>query len=116
MGNSSKGLEHLLVLKFVSGPNLLQVGGEQWKHQRMVANPAFHRNMPINLFGKLSQEVCSIIEKKCDEEVDVTNLMKLFTLESIGKAAFGTCTYTFKMKLSLTKYTITLRFQLWRTR
>lgn len=90
MNQSSQGYEHLLILRFIGGKNLLQISGKRWKHQRMVANPAFHRNMPVNLFGRLTQQVFTLIDETGGENIDFSDLMKRFTLEVIGKAAFGT--------------------------
>lgn len=56
----------------------------------MISNPAFHRAQPIQLFGKLTQELFEQMEL-WDSTVDVSNMMERWTLEAIGKAGFGKC-------------------------
>lgn len=62
--------------------------GHQWKEQRKVANPAFHRSMPVKLFGKLVQDMFVVMET-LENSVDVSDLMQRWTLDAIGKAGFG---------------------------
>ena len=83
-----QGKEHTLNVKFANGPNLVFLNGAYWKNQRTIANPAFHRAQPIQLFGKLTQDLFSKMDKMA-ETVDVTDLMERWTLEAIGKAGFG---------------------------
>ncbi|KAG1080916.1 hypothetical protein G6F42_023153 [Rhizopus arrhizus] len=54
----------------------------------MVANPAFHRAQPIQLFGKLTQDLFDRMDR-LGETVDAHDLMERFTLEAIGRAGFG---------------------------
>ncbi|KAI9251373.1 cytochrome P450 [Phascolomyces articulosus] len=77
--------------KFVMEPNLVFLPhGPQWKEQRSVLNPAFHRSMPVQLFGELSQKLFNQIEK--DEigslPIDVLDIMTRWTLDAIGIAGF----------------------------
>ncbi|KAL9541602.1 hypothetical protein MBANPS3_009026 [Mucor bainieri] len=83
-----KGKEGTLNAKFAHGPNLVFLNGSHWKAQRMVANPAFHRAQPIQLFGKLTQDLFERMDR-LDETADVHDLMERFTLEAIGRAGFG---------------------------
>jgi cytochrome P450 len=79
--------DHLLT-RFVGGLNVAMLNGQAWKTQRMVANPAFHRSMPVKLFGKLAQDLFAAMESM-DEVVDFTDLMQRWTLEVIGRVGFG---------------------------
>lgn len=68
--------------------NIVMLNGAHWKLQRKAANPAFHRSMPINLFGKLAQELFKTMDS--DHQVyNVSDLMERWTLDAIGKAGFG---------------------------
>lgn len=62
--------------------------GQAWKTQRKIANPAFHRSMPVKLFGELTVELFKVMENM-DETINVSNMMERWTLEVIGKAGFG---------------------------
>lgn len=65
--------------------------GQEWKNQRMIINPAFRRSLPVNLFGKITQEVFTAMEKKMeDATVNISDLIMRLTLEGIGRAGFGT--------------------------
>ncbi|KAI8063424.1 cytochrome P450 [Gilbertella persicaria] len=74
--------------RFVNGPNLVFLNGPHWKSQRKVANPAFHRSMPVNLFGQLTLKLFDVIEKD-GPKVDFSDLMQRWTLDAIGQAGFG---------------------------
>ncbi|KAI8891343.1 cytochrome P450 [Backusella circina FSU 941] len=77
-----------LLFRFIGGPNILFSNGEAWKSQRMVANPAFHRSMPVHLFGLLTQELFRTIDK-LGKTVDWPDLTQRWTLDAIGMAGFG---------------------------
>lgn len=62
--------------------------GHEWKSQRKIANPAFHRSMPVKLFGKLTQDMFKMMETM-GETVDISDLLHRWTLDAIGKAGFG---------------------------
>lgn len=78
-----------ILAKFLGGPNILMLSGHEWRSQRKVANPAFHRSMPVKLFGELTQQLFQQMEKAPGDTVEVTELMFRWTLEAIGKAGFG---------------------------
>ncbi|KAI9345052.1 cytochrome P450, partial [Pilaira anomala] len=82
-----KGNEDSLSAKFIFGPNVAFTSGEQWKSQRKVANPAFRRSVPVELFGHLTQELFKTMETM-DEVANVSDLMESWTLEAIGRAGF----------------------------
>lgn len=64
------------------------VNGNEWKLQRKVANPAFHRSMPVKLFGELTVEMFKVMETM-GETINFSNMMGRWTLEALGKAGFG---------------------------
>ncbi|KAI8059778.1 cytochrome P-450 cyp509A1 [Thamnidium elegans] len=80
--------EGTLNSKFAMSANIVMLNGAHWKLQRRAANPAFHRSMPIKLFGKLAQELFKTMDS--DNQVyNVSDLMERWTLDAIGKAGFG---------------------------
>ncbi|KAI9476252.1 MAG: cytochrome P450 [Benjaminiella poitrasii] len=82
------GLEETLSAKFISGPNVVFLNGARWKSQRMVANPAFRRSMPVKLFGQLTLELFDKMEELGDM-INISDMMERWTLEAIGRAGFG---------------------------
>jgi hypothetical protein len=86
--NVNDGNEKSLFNRFAGGANIFVVGGHQWKAQRKVVNPAFRRSMPVKLFGKLGQDLFKVMDNM-DDTVNVTQLLLRWTLDAIGKAAFG---------------------------
>jgi cytochrome P450 len=77
-----------LLVRFTGGPNVLLSNGEAWKSQRKVANPAFRRSMPVQLFGTLTQELFRTMDK-LGETVNWPDLTQRWTLDAIGLAGFG---------------------------
>ncbi|KAI8093091.1 cytochrome P-450 cyp509A1 [Halteromyces radiatus] len=78
--------------RFISSSNILQVNGQEWKKHRKLANPAFHRSMPVKFFGEKSQELFNYLNKENPGDsfiVDVGNIMERVTLDVIGMAGFG---------------------------
>ncbi|KAI9264403.1 cytochrome P450 [Phascolomyces articulosus] len=76
-----------LFAKFALGPNVLFLNGPEWKKQRMIANPAFHRSMPIELFGRLTQRLFKVMDASSNP-IDFHDMMERWTLEAIGLAGF----------------------------
>ncbi|KAI7883814.1 cytochrome P450 [Mucor mucedo] len=74
--------------KFMGGPNIGLLDGEAWKAQRKMANPAFHRAMPVQLFGELAVDMFQVMETMGDT-INVSKMMEGWTLQVIGKAGFG---------------------------
>jgi cytochrome P450 len=74
--------------KFIGGPNMVFLNGHEWKSQRKMANPAFHRSMPVKLFGELTVEMFKVMETM-GETIDFSDMMERWTLDAIGKAGFG---------------------------
>jgi cytochrome P450 len=77
-----------LLYRFIGRPNILSSNGEQWKEQRKIANPAFHRSMPVGMFGQLTLDLFSEMDKLGDT-IEMTDFMERWTLDAIGKAGFG---------------------------
>ncbi|KAI8143666.1 cytochrome P450 [Fennellomyces sp. T-0311] len=69
--------------------NVVFSTGNDWKLQRMVANPAFHRSLPINLFGLLSQKVFMQMDQILEQPIEFRGMMERLTLDSIGLVSFG---------------------------
>lgn len=86
--NVIKGRERTLNGRYLAGQNILMSNGQRWKSHRMIANPAFHRAMPVRLFGKMTENLFEKIEQG-GSQVEVTNLMQRLTLDVIGNAGFG---------------------------
>ncbi|KAJ8659176.1 hypothetical protein O0I10_005215 [Lichtheimia ornata] len=80
-----------LIGKFALRRNILTMNGAGWKAHRKVANPAFHRSMPIELFGTLCQKSLTAMMAEMDGDgvIDFYNLAERFTLDVIGLAGFG---------------------------
>lgn len=85
----NKAFSKTLVSRFIGGPNIVLLGGTRWKKQRMVANPAFHRAMPVQLFGNLTLDLFKVLDNQVGESVNVSNLLQRWTLDAIGAAGFG---------------------------
>lgn len=67
---------------------MAMTSGDQWKRQRNIMNPAFHRSMSVKLFGNLTQEMFRSMENK-GNIFNVSDLMERWTLDVIGRAGFG---------------------------
>ncbi|KAI9496805.1 cytochrome P450 [Zychaea mexicana] len=68
--------------------NLSIANGKQWKEQRKIMNPAFHRSMPVAVFSNLMPLVFQVIEENDGNATCAIKLTKRLTLDAIGKAAF----------------------------
>ncbi|OZJ04077.1 hypothetical protein BZG36_03385 [Bifiguratus adelaidae] len=67
--------------------NIVMSNGDEWKKHRKPANPAFHKSMPINLFGRLTKVFFKQIAKE-NNHINVNVFMQRFTLDAIGNGAF----------------------------
>ncbi|KAI8369193.1 cytochrome P450 [Choanephora cucurbitarum] len=74
--------------RFLGENSMVIANGHKWKAQRKLANPAFHRSMPVNLFGKLTLDFFDVVDQS-NGRIDFTDLIQRWTLEAIGKAGFG---------------------------
>ncbi|KAK4520166.1 Nitrogen permease regulator 3 [Mucor velutinosus] len=79
--------------------NLFFSTGDEWKRQRRIANPAFHRAMPISLFGLYAEKLFACISKSHTTNgsvVDLSGYVTDFTLDIIGDAGFGKYHHDFR--------------------
>ncbi|KAI9489153.1 cytochrome P450, partial [Zychaea mexicana] len=77
-----------LISRFILGPNILFLSGQHWRDQRKIANPTFHRSMPLALFGRLTEKMFNVIDAT-EGAIDVYDLMERWTLDAIGNAGLG---------------------------
>ncbi|KAL4211439.1 cytochrome P450 [Rhizopus microsporus] len=77
-----------LVTKFLGQDNILLTSGHQWKKQRALMNPVFHRSMPIKAIGEGVRALFSVIDKK-NGNINVTTKMQHFTLDVLGITTFA---------------------------
>ncbi|KAI8883547.1 cytochrome P450 [Backusella circina FSU 941] len=85
--NADFKVKSAMIFKFVGDSNIACVNGHHWKKQRKIANPAFHRAMPVLMFGKLTKDLFKEMDK-LGPAIEVTDLMERWTLDAIGKAGF----------------------------
>ncbi|KAI8093088.1 cytochrome P-450 cyp509A1 [Halteromyces radiatus] len=86
------GFDGTLFNRFVGTSNILLVNGQDWKKHRKLANPAFHRSMPVKLFGEAAHNLFTYLNKEYPSDsfsVDFGYLMECLTLDIIGLAGFG---------------------------
>ncbi|ORY97909.1 cytochrome P-450 cyp509A1, partial [Syncephalastrum racemosum] len=69
------------------GSNILYESGERWRRHRKIANPAFHRSMPVELFGRLSHKLFEVMDET-GPVVNFENLTTRWTLDALGLAGF----------------------------
>ncbi|RUP50861.1 cytochrome P450 [Jimgerdemannia flammicorona] len=77
-----------LTARLFGRSNIVFQNGDHWKRHRKIANPAFHRSMPVQLFGALTQALFKKFEAD-GNRVDVHDYLQRFSLDAIGKAGFG---------------------------
>ncbi|KAI9317207.1 cytochrome P450 [Dichotomocladium elegans] len=79
-----------LMAKFFFGPNVVALNGPHWKAQRMTANPAFHRSMPVELFAKLTKKLMAVMDTDMEQQgfVNFREMTERWTLDAIGLAGF----------------------------
>ncbi|OZJ04256.1 hypothetical protein BZG36_02467 [Bifiguratus adelaidae] len=87
----NRGKDNITVKWFGSG-SILNLNGDVWKKHRKIAQPAFHKSMPVLLFGRLTKLLFNEFERH-NNHVNVATYMQRFTLDAIGNAAFD---YDFK--------------------
>ncbi len=77
----------------VLGAGIFNADGETWRFQRSTARPFFKHTtieavmMPV--FEHHTAVLCSVLEERVGEVVDLQELFNRFTLDSIGEIAFG---------------------------
>ncbi|CAO3597966.1 unnamed protein product [Absidia cylindrospora] len=95
-----------LVFRMIGVSNILFENGDEWTKHRRLANPAFHRSMPIQLFGETAQQLFAVLDKTQPDDftVDVGELFERVTLSVIGRAGFGFDFESIEKKDSRWKY------------
>ncbi|CEG64798.1 hypothetical protein RMATCC62417_01710 [Rhizopus microsporus] len=74
-------------VQFLGPDNVVNSNGENWKKQRKVMNPAFHRSMPVKTIAGVIPTLFAVIDKY-EGKVPVTSIMQEFTLDVLGLAIF----------------------------
>ncbi|CEG83885.1 hypothetical protein RMATCC62417_17751 [Rhizopus microsporus] len=70
-------------------PNMGNASVAVWKRQRSVANPAFHRAMPVETFAQVVLRMFESIDKHDpDGVIDAVSYMKRYTLDCLGLGIF----------------------------
>ncbi|KAK4522108.1 Fe-S cluster-binding ribosome biosynthesis protein [Mucor velutinosus] len=67
-------------------PNMGNANGQDWKRQRSVANPVFHRAMPIEVFGQITKRMFDSMDKQNNDDiVDMADYMRRhnFDMEAV---------------------------------
>ncbi|KAI8150286.1 hypothetical protein BJV82DRAFT_662368 [Fennellomyces sp. T-0311] len=57
-------------------PNMGNSGYVDWRRQRRVANPVFHRSMPIQVFGNIVTTMFTSIDAEKTADVDFADYMR----------------------------------------
>ncbi|KAL9537251.1 hypothetical protein MBANPS3_011946 [Mucor bainieri] len=84
----SFGEGDVLINKLVRHPSILTENGSSWKVHRQAANPAFHKAMPVKVFGALAQNFFKQIELE-NGSVNMSVYLKKYTFDAITTAGFG---------------------------
>ncbi|KAG1085710.1 hypothetical protein G6F42_021281 [Rhizopus arrhizus] len=69
-------------------PSILTENGSSWKVHRQAANPAFHKAMPVKIFGTLAQNFFKQIEIE-NGSINMSAYLKRYTFDAITTAGFG---------------------------
>ncbi|KAJ8655901.1 hypothetical protein O0I10_008341 [Lichtheimia ornata] len=74
----------------VIGPrHIFNLSGNEWKTHRKVANPAFHRSMPINIFGRVTEKLFKVMDDESQYgPIEIHNYTIRWALDALGLAAF----------------------------
>ncbi|ORX55716.1 cytochrome P-450 cyp509A1 [Hesseltinella vesiculosa] len=86
------GFDGTLFNRYVRKSNILLANGAEWKKHRKLANPAFHRSLPVKMFSSHAEHMTCVLQNQQPQQeftVDIVKLMECVTLDSIGQAAFG---------------------------
>ncbi|KAI9307136.1 cytochrome P-450 cyp509A1 [Cunninghamella echinulata] len=89
--NTSTNEDGSFFQEFVGFDNILLADGSEWKKHRKIANPAFHRSLPVKLFGDCTKDLFKLWDMKFANkpfDIDIHNITERLTLQIIGKAAF----------------------------
>jgi cytochrome P450 len=82
------------VLRILLGNGLITSGGEFWRGQRKLAQPAFHRRRLNALFAMMAERVAEAVDRLdaaagSDEAVDFAPVLSQLTLDVISRAMFS---------------------------
>ncbi|KAI9300227.1 cytochrome P450 [Cunninghamella echinulata] len=81
--------------KFLAGPNVMSLSGQRWKDHRLIINPAFHSILPIQLFGKKTSKLFSVLDSKYENQkhkpftIDVDDILFRWSLDVLGEGILG---------------------------
>jgi len=70
------------------GVNVVHSNGTDWQRYRKICNPAF-KSLPMHFFIETGDKLMDMLEKIDNKPIEVRDLMHRFTLDVLGKAAFG---------------------------
>ncbi|RCI04939.1 cytochrome P450-dit2 [Rhizopus stolonifer] len=71
-------------------PNMGNANHKDWRRQRGVANPVFHRAMPLDTFGQIASRMFKSMETQYpDGKVDVADYMRRYALDCLGLGIFN---------------------------
>ncbi|KAI8335985.1 cytochrome P450 [Choanephora cucurbitarum] len=85
--NLSEGYENTLTNRFSDGHSLFFSNGPEWKAVKSVISPVFSRSLPVEMFGERASRLFERMES-IGNVIEVSNLMRRYTLDVIGQAAF----------------------------
>ncbi|RCI02684.1 cytochrome P450-dit2 [Rhizopus stolonifer] len=74
--------------KFLGDDNVGIANGKDWKRQRKIMNPAFHRSMPIKTMASIIPSLFDLIEEE-QGKIIVPAVMRDLTLDILGLTIFG---------------------------
>ncbi|KAI9298477.1 cytochrome P450, partial [Neoconidiobolus thromboides FSU 785] len=60
----------------------------KWKVHKKVVNPAFKRGWDLEIFITVANKICDKIQNASDQEIEVMEIFKAGTLDSLGLAVF----------------------------
>ncbi|KAI8147944.1 cytochrome P450 [Fennellomyces sp. T-0311] len=86
--NLEEQMKGTLLARLTFGPNIVFLNGNAWKHQRMIANPVFHRAMPVDIFGRLAVKLFESIDLQ-EGHVNFQDVIKRYTLDVLGRGVLG---------------------------
>lgn len=78
--------------KFLGDDNVGIANGKDWKRQRKIMNPAFHRSMPIKTMASIIPSLFDLIEEE-QGKIIVPAVMRDLTLDILGLTIFGKTLY-----------------------
>ncbi|KAI9298468.1 cytochrome P450 [Neoconidiobolus thromboides FSU 785] len=68
--------------------NIAEVDKKKWKVHKKVVNPAFKRGWDLEIFITVANKICDKIQNASNQEIEVMEIFKAGTLDSLGLAVF----------------------------